>query len=371
MPLMEEVDAEELRRRLEEVIGRLLEMCAGRSKGAEVEVRVKALEAAQLELGRWMRQEVFREQVGTSFEVCRAGAGDKGLRVRFAWHEEDEGVLPLVALPWELLDDDAGGAFGRRRRFPVSRYLQADRPIHPLRLDKELRVLLVEANPNDVPAIDATSEKQRIREAIEGVEGVAVAEVEADLLAVRDAVLDRGIHVIHFMGHGGRNAETGEPWVTFCDAEGKANRHAADFVADRWKDLDTLRAVVLSSCYGGALPWGEGCSVYGGVAPALLRAEIPVVVAMQFAVSDSAAAAFAGRFYSRLVHGDAVDVAAAEARLEIEGLREPLGAAWIGPCPRSTPAWTIHASWCRGMPPCLSAPIGTGPGPTRVIPACP
>jgi CHAT domain len=55
------------------------------------------------------------------------------------------------------------------------------------------------------------------------------------------------------------------------------------------------------------------------VAAALVRRELPAVIAMQFEITDRAAISFADWFYTALTHGLPIDAALAEARKGIYG----------------------------------------------------
>jgi hypothetical protein len=73
-----------------------------------------------------------------------------------------------------------------------------------------------------------------------------------------------------------------------------------------------LPAVVfLQACDGGTLSSARGLT---GVASKVVQRNVPVVVAMQYPVSNAAALAFACQFYQRLAAGDPVDQAAQEGR---------------------------------------------------------
>jgi hypothetical protein len=55
------------------------------------------------------------------------------------------------------------------------------------------------------------------------------------------------------------------------------------------------------------------------MAPALIRAQIPAVIAMQFKVLDAAAQAFAGEFYRALAEGFPIDACVTEGRKAVMG----------------------------------------------------
>jgi hypothetical protein len=69
--------------------------------------------------------------------------------------------------------------------------------------------------------------------------------------------------------------------------------------------------VFLQACEGAALSSARGLT---GIASKVVQHNAPVVVAMQYPISNAAAVLFARRFYERLAAGDPVDKAAQEGR---------------------------------------------------------
>lgn len=76
----------------------------------------------------------------------------------------------------------------------------------------------------------------------------------------------------------------------------------------------TLRLVILNACKGARASPGDP---FNGLAQRLIQERIPAVIAMQFAISDSAAIDFAGEFYRALADGLPVDGSLAWARKAI------------------------------------------------------
>jgi len=72
-----------------------------------------------------------------------------------------------------------------------------------------------------------------------------------------------------------------------------------------------LRLIVLNSCEGAT---SGGLDIFSSTASILLRAGLPAVLAMQYEITDSAAAELAHSFYEALADGLPVDAALAEAR---------------------------------------------------------
>src|SRR4051812_49526156 len=71
-----------------------------------------------------------------------------------------------------------------------------------------------------------------------------------------------------------------------------------------------VRLVVLDACQGGKL----STEPFRGMAPALIRAQVPAVVAMQFSVPEEATRAFANEFYRALAEGFPIDACVTEGR---------------------------------------------------------
>jgi formylglycine-generating enzyme required for sulfatase activity len=72
--------------------------------------------------------------------------------------------------------------------------------------------------------------------------------------------------------------------------------------------------VMLQACEGGML---SASQAFVGVASRVVQQNIPVVVAMQYEVTNSTACRFSRRFYQQLVQGDPVDIAAQYGRRAI------------------------------------------------------
>ena len=95
----------------------------------------------------------------------------------------------------------------------------------------------------------------------------------------------------------------------------------------------SLRLVMLDACQGGKL----ATDPFRRLAPALIRAQIPAVVAMQFGARE-ATRAFAGEFYRALAEGFPIDACVTEGRkavMNASGLEQSTGASrWSTPARR-------------------------------------
>ena len=243
-----------------------------------------------------------------------------GLRLRLLFDPTYPEIAPIAALPWELLYRGQAQAFiGRLRRALLVRYIENKQRIPDLLVEGDtVRVLLVPSIPSNLRAVDAKTEIAKIRQQVERIDGIELDFYEQpELGELRDRLIRGGHHVLHFMGHGSFDEDSGEGQLAFVGTNKKYDARPAHIVAENLKGLKELRLVVLSSCSGAALPRKAGQSPYLNVAPALVMAGVPAVVAMQFPITDGAANAFSKAFYRALVRADPLDVAMAEARLEI------------------------------------------------------
>ncbi len=235
----------------------------------------------------------------------------------------DEQALPdVAALPWEFmrLPTEAnlgalwvGSApdliFSRRRSqwFPP-------KPIQ-LKAGEKLRIAVAVAAPSDLGAVEYAK-------VVEGLEKLAAKQPkDFELLPVLkdanpmtlDELLAQEPHVLHFIGHGqlvGEGAQT-EGQIAFVDDMfGEAMWVDADFFAEL---LNRHRPaiVLLQACEGGM---ASSSQAFVGAASRIVQQNIPVVLAMQYEVSNMTAVRFALKFYQEVAAGSPVDRAAQNGR---------------------------------------------------------
>ncbi|MFN8798649.1 MAG: CHAT domain-containing protein [Pseudanabaena sp.] len=238
----------------------------------------------------------------------------------------DEQRMPEVAaLPWEFicLPDNANLGtvwiatapylvFSRRR----SQWIAAQ-PIQ-LAVNEKLRIALVISVPSDLPAVVY----EPVQIALEKLAGEQINQVE--LLPIVNAanpesineILAQQPHIFHFIGHGRLENDTNQ-------AVGQIALVDPDLGEAMWVDADYFSQlfnryrpgiVMLQACEGGML---SASQAFVGVASRIVEQNIPVVVAMQYEVSNSTASRFASCFYKNLAAFNPVDIAAQEGRLSI------------------------------------------------------
>jgi hypothetical protein len=239
----------------------------------------------------------------------------------------DEDAPELHRIPWELLAIAADDAT------PFSRYIAgAWVPGSPI-LKRPIRVLVAVASPGGLKdfglsAIDVDAEFALLKDAVAGNTNIELVPLDGPCtLAAMDAALRKGIHVLHFVGHG--KYVDGTSVLFLCDPQdtqkvavtkdveiaAMLGRQLSDAGSD-----DKLRLVYLSSCQSAAR---SPADAFLGLAPRLVTAGVPAVLAMQDRVAIRTASAFSQTFYHQLLEHGQVDRAANAARASVVSARLP------------------------------------------------
>jgi hypothetical protein len=284
-------------------------------------------------LGAALFNAVFAGEVRSLYDRA-LGSLDRedsaGLRVQLRLDLKE---LPsLSAVPWELLyREDTGNFLALSRRSPVVRYLELPLPAPPRPVPEIFRILAVVPQLTDLAPLDLEAERRNLEALERSVERLEVEILEpADLNRLRGALVDREFHALHFMGHGDFDPRTGEGTIILDGPAGGSRAVAARDLAPGLQDLRSLRLAVLNACHTARSGAEEGVSPFAGLAPALMRAGLPAVLAMQLPISDRGAIAFSESFYRRILAGDPVDAAVTEGRQAIRGA-DPRSPEWAVP----------------------------------------
>lgn len=269
------------------------------------------------ELGETLFNSLFDDKLSQDFvELYNQVIHDEKKLLRIEL-DIDEHILPEVAsLPWEFLCVPKSANLGtlwlgaepnlifsrRRRQWFLPRRLQ-------LSAGEKLRIGLAIASPDDLgPVVYQTvlaDLEKLVQEQGQRFELLPVVQ-EANPKEL-DQLLAKEPHIFHFIGHGQFNQlalvkpTKSALWMNADDFADLLNRHRPG-------------VVLLQACEGGALSDEQA---FVGVASQVVAQNVPVVVAMQYKVSNGTASLFARHFYERLAEGLPVDAAAQEARREI------------------------------------------------------
>lgn len=237
---------------------------------------------------------------------------------------------------------------------PFSRYLGLGEPVAgPLRQPAQLLFAL--ANPSDAPEyglalLDVAIQIQALTTALAGLDQLHVTllpgrtPLPADLVAGLDLQrftlveapctlgqvlrLAHTHQIIHMLGHGrfcGEGSEAGAALLLEDDAGAARWVRAAEIIQPICAEEPKPHLIVLSACHSATTSLETTAM---GLAPQLVHAGIPAVVAMQDLIGVEQARRFTGEFYrGLLVHG-LVDQAMNDAR---RAVANDSGAGWDVP----------------------------------------
>ena len=251
-------------------------------------------EETLVELGKMLFQALFQGAIKDVY-VRSQGAltADQGLRLRLNIVPTETAV---IALPWEFLYDPDQGPLALLDA-PIVRYLPQSSRIPSLKAELPLKVLVTGAHTP--PQTDVERELKEVVAALSELGQHVQITVEPHLTPQKlQQLLREGFHVWHFVGHGGFAKDGATGRLFFEDATGDAEPVSA-MQLGIMLNRSGLRLVMLDACQGGKL----ATDPFRSMAPALIRAQIPAVVAMQFTVPEEATRAFAGEFYRALAAG--------------------------------------------------------------------
>jgi CHAT domain-containing protein len=286
---------------------------------AEQLQRFEIDEDGLVELGQLLFQSLFTGKLKEVYTRSQGRLKDnQGLRLRF---DIDPALVEIARLPWEFLYDPDQGPLAMLDA-PIVRYLSQQAAPPTLQAALPLKVLVTGAVTPPEP--DVNRELTEVRAALADLEqkGQVTIQIEEHLTRTKLQRLVRsGFHIWHFIGHGALSRDGSSGTLLFEDASG-----AADAVSARelgiFLNRSGLQLIVLDACGSAQLMTDP----YRSIAPALIRAQVPAVVAMQFKVPQEATRAFAGEFYRTLAEGFPLDACVTEGRkavLGMSGLRNP------------------------------------------------
>jgi hypothetical protein len=252
--------------------------------------------------GRQMFDTLFKGRILTKFiGEYRAALEKEGhLRIKL-------NIMPpdLMGLPWEFLYSDhtgVGDFLALSHDTVMTRYAQGRNPHRPPHggLVPPLRILGMVSLPRDTSDLNANDEKQRIQNALrELIERglVWIDWLEEATFAALNRKLqtrDRHYHIFHFIGHG---TFENEGHLLFEDENGNAQGIKGEDLGYILASQPYLRLAVLNACESAQT---SASNPFASVATALVKQGIPAVIAMQYAIRDSAAVEFSQQIYQGL-----------------------------------------------------------------------
>ncbi len=226
----------------------------------------------------------------------------------------------LQAIPWEYIQQPGAppGPNAFRSIVRVIPTIGVPAPV-PRKLNGPMRMLFVYAEPPRGPSvgwpfIKDTVEKQfknqqQLRQnfTLDVVEG---ATTDRFMQAFAGAKYD----ILHIVCHG-EVAANGTGSLVFQDTKGGGQDPISAAKLGVFLKDKELALVVLSACNTSV---GDYSKEFATVAKTLVESGIPAVIANQFEIQNSVAAAFAGAFYGELLSTGDVDRATTKGRLSLD-----------------------------------------------------
>jgi len=284
---------------------------------------VRRLESPEMEAAKSFGGRLFDALFGGDVRGCLRSSLDEanrqgaGLRLRLRLTDVPE----LADLPWEYLYNPALNRFlVLSTETPLVRYLDLPERIRPLTVQPPLKVLVVISSPSDYPILDTEREWEKLREALADLEqrGLVVLErlEDATLMTLQRRLRRGEYHILHFIGHGGFDAQAQDGVLLLEDEQGRGRPVSGQYLGTLLHDERTLRLAILNACEGART---SRTDPFAGTAQSLVQQGTPAVISMQFEITDQAAITLAHEFYAALADGYPVDGALAEARKAIFG----------------------------------------------------
>jgi hypothetical protein len=285
-------------------------------------VRSAPVDSLAEDFGSLLFDALFRDQLRDIYHesFAKAQAQGTGLRVTLGLTEVPE----LMQLPWEFLCHDSE-FLAISDWTPVVRYLDLPTTRDPLAIEPPLRILAMVSSPSDAVPLDVERERENLEAALGDLVRDGAVEIswleKATLHELQRLLRRNQYHVFHFIGHGAFDTATQDGMLLLEDDRARGRFVRGRNLGYTLANHKSLRLAVLNSCEGGRAADDDP---FAGVASSLVRAQIPAVLAMQFEITDRAAAIFAGGFYESLADGYPVDAALSQARLAIYNDPNPL-----------------------------------------------
>lgn len=263
-----------------------------------------------IELGTRLFDAIFQGQIRQRYEEIL----HSGERLLIQISSKDPSLL---ALPWEFIYDPNYRSFlAQYDATSVVRLIELPSLTVPVPGDK-LRVLTLISSPENLPRLNILQEKKNIETLFNESKGQVDVEFleQARFNQLVEKLEYQNYHVLHFIGHGGVNAGTGNGFIYLDSEMGQAESVSGETLGILLRNMGTMWLVVLNSCESARSVWPDP---FASVAEALIRSDIPAVVAMQFPISDQAALTFSKAFYTALIQGHSLIQAIARGRRQIQ-----------------------------------------------------
>lgn len=272
-----------------------------------------------IDFGIVLYETLLKGKIWALFTAAHDAARSQGqsLRIKLNIDANNPALAAVATIPWEFACDSAGIPLATDHS--ICRFLAFPESLPVLSLGQEkLRIALVGALPAEMASthpVDIQGELAAIHRSLEPLVTQNQVEIieETQLTApkLQRLVREWRPHILHYVGHGDFQGTTGA--LILDDGNGKKHLSTARTLATLLRNT-SVRLVVLNACKTSTV---SSTALLRGIAPALMAANIPAVVAMQSSILDTAGKAFAEEFYRVLATGTPIDACVAEGRKSI------------------------------------------------------
>lgn len=221
----------------------------------------------------------------------------------------------LAAFPWEYLYDEGTEGFIGQERHPICRNLitlpAAQGAAGPAAAARRTVLVVLGVPPTD-PHVSAAEELRWITDRL-SPKGFVIKPFRAQSPPDLDRALDEsGCDVLHFIGHGGFDADKDEGYLKLVADDRKETRFYARLFAQAAARRG-IKLVFLNACETGVAAKDAPPS-RSSLAAALLQRGIPGVIASQLSLPDASAHLFSSRVYERIAQGQTLASAVLDGR---------------------------------------------------------
>ena len=244
--------------------------------------------------------------------------------------EINEIAMPeVVAYPWELMclpekynQGDIHFATDRKLSFFRCRYQLKDEAKLSIKVNQgePLKISLVVSKPTSDPQLNNV-EYQEVNEYLKSLDNLEnnikflPLMNSASFSQIVERLEEDTPDIFHFIGHGQLIEKNGEDigQIAFVNDAGKADWKDAKMFSQLFSG-HTPKIVILQACETGKQ---SETNAFSSVAFRLMLQGIPVVIAMQYKVSNQTATSFVTEFYSQIIKGNSVEVAVQKSRSKL------------------------------------------------------
>ncbi|MBI5680980.1 MAG: CHAT domain-containing protein [Methanobacterium sp.] len=244
------------------------------------------------EIGKQLYKLIFKNEILSNYEEIKRQLSGESVNLKLIFSKRS---IEILGLPWELLHDE--------NRFLVSSgKLNLVRCIEgaessSINISLPLRILIIISRPLNVDKLDNLIEGEAV---VKGLYSLKLNNtVIIDFLnppthnSLVKALDNNEYHIVHFDGHGA--FQDGKGYLVFEDEFLKYDLIDSDIISNVFSSTN-IKLIVLTACQSSTI----GTNVFNSIAPALIQAGIPSVVAMQFSVPLKSAVKFVEHFYNSL-----------------------------------------------------------------------